>query len=516
MKFGVVTHMNQGQGWTLAVIDEAKALKASHIRDGLTWARMMPSPGVMDFSDIRDSYPDDVKAAGVPLISVMGYPRAYHDGSVTAFTPVGKHEFGDYVKAVLQRFPGSVTRIEIGNEFNAGNFVEGYVKTLGPKDRARAYVEILAYLYPKVRPLFGQVQILGAATHSIPIGYIKEQVRCGMLRWCDGVAIHPYTSEPEHVGEHLSMLRDLIADKPIYATECGAEFENPNDAPAYLMKIVAALAGGGVVEASWYALRDEPFWPNMGLMSSDGSEMKPAGVAFLNARNRMYQANVVDVSPADRLARMFQFDERTFVAWGTGQEITFQGSARNALGEPVGVTHLSDDPVWIIVNAGTPAPVITPTDLIGDTFWQFSVLGVGPWSWQELRGTGALQPLVTMGGGEVNGEPWIPYIGHPSLRPLQVRPLVMRPADFAVGNPAMRCSIVERFACSGSVRIEAEWTSPLESDVTIKADGVVIWDGVTPAKVTLDADVTEALEFIAGPGTHSGSLVTRRIRVFQA
>jgi hypothetical protein len=66
------------------------------------------------------------------------------------------------------------------------------------------------------------------------------------------------------------------------------------------------------------------------------------------------------------------------------------------------------------------------------------------------------------------------------------------------------------------VRIEGDWTAPLAFDLTIKADGVTIWESVgTAATVNLTATVTAALEFFVGPSTNTGSLVTRRIRVFQ-
>ena len=539
MKLGAVTHFNQK--WSYDILTPAKRIGVDLFRDGLNWDQIETSRGRYAFEGRANVYPDALAEAGIPLTLVFGRPEAHADGGVTPHTDRGRKDFAEFVAAVLDRFP-EVGTIEIGNEFNGNNFVTGRVKSDGFDRRDEHYVKLLKAVHDRVADDFPDVEILGGAAHSVSVGYLRDTFERGALDYSDGIAIHPYTSAPEHVGAHLGLLREAMGGRPqpIHATEFGREFERAEDAAPYLVKMVSAMAAAGVESATWYALREQPWFPNMELMGHRG-ERTPAGEAFALMQEVLGRGAARDVSP-DGLTHAHRFGDRAMVIWGAERELTLgKGAvAHSATGERLtGPLRISEDEP-VVVLGSRPLKLgstvkLGEAALVGDSFLQFDVTNErdgserfeGPWSWHELRGDGRTRELVTMEGAERAGEVWTPYLGGGEhRRPLLVDETDVKPVDFGGGkNPQARYSVLERFTAPEdmTVSIDAEWSVSSRStdgmDVQIYAEGAKLWGGVVRRDVEIELDGIEVvkgdrIDFVTGVNrSPKGDLAERRIRI---
>jgi hypothetical protein len=541
MALGVVTHF--GQGWDIELQAEAAALGAAVIRDGMNWSLAEAVPGRYDFSDQRTDFPARIDPAFATIVN-FSYANPSYDQGETPHTDAARRAEAAFVAAALDAFP-AIDYVEIGNEFNAQNFVSGPVKTDPYEQRDDYYVALLREVYAEVKRRHPEVQVLGGATHSIPVAYLKSLFALGALEVMDGLTIHPYSSQPEHVGDHLALLRQEMGDHPvpIHVTEFSQEAATAEAAAPYLVKMATALAASGVASASWYALVEQSHFQNMGLLSADRGA-RPASLAFAFMQSILStQGNPRDVSP-DRLSRVYQFGDRVAVLWGVARDVEADPSvaAFDAEGRPVTGRPLRlDEEEPLILVGGVPIALgdgysLGPTDVIADSLFQFDVISdgaegyEGPWSYWALNGEGKLDALYTRLGGGVQTEPWRPYIGHDWLKPLAVEPTSVTPVDFADGQvPKDQYSVVERFTAAegGTVAIDGSWRVSENSEdgisLTIVADGTEIYrettrDELQVAIPAVEVEAGSTIDFVVGVNANArgGDKTVRRIRILHA
>lgn len=543
MRLGVVTHF--GQGWSLDLQAELAALGAATVRDGLNWSIAETAPGRYDFSDPRTGFPGQLSPELTTIVN-FSYPNPLYDQGVTPHTDAGRRAQAAFVAAALDRFPG-IDAVEIGNEFNAQNFVSGPVETESYEERDEYYFAMLKAVYVEVKQGHPGVQVLGGATHSLPLAYLRDLFALGALDYMDGLAVHPYTSQPEHLGDHLALLRSVMgADAvPIHVTEFSREVDTAAEAAPYLVKAVAVMAASSVATATWYALLEQSYYRNMGLLETDRSP-RPAAHAFAMMLALLAEfGNPRDVSPPDRLARVYQFADRAAVLWGVRRALTVDASVSAYDAEGREVTerplYLDEDQPLLLIGAGPiglgSGYALEPTNVVGDSLYQFDVVNLereasgfeGPWSYYALNGEGRLDVLYTRLGGDVQSEPWRPYIGHDWMRPLSVEPTSVTPVDFGDGlSPKDRYSVVERFTApeAGTLRIEGNWQVSEESadgiSLVIVADGDELYStaGRGRIEVVIPAVSVEAgstIDFVVGVnGDASRDRTVRRIRLLRA
>lgn len=538
MQFGAASHFDQG--WSTSIIPSAAGIDAFLLRDEMPWTQVEKADGTFVFSSTRSTYPDLLAVNGIETLMVFAHPKAYVDGSVTPYTDEGRADFAEYVAQVLTRFP-QITTIEIGNEFNAQNFVSGTVKTAGYGLRDDYYMDLLKAVHDRLEVDFAGVKILGGATHSIPLDYIDRLYDLDAAQYSDGIAIHPYTTPPEQIEAQLDLLRQRMGadQQPIHVTEFGQEFDTPEDAPSYLIKMVSALSAGGVETAIWYALREEPWFPNMDLLKSNGA-LTPGGEAFAFSQSALLaEGDAVNVSPDD-FTRLYQYGDNTLVAWGVPRDFTVTGSATiyDARGNVLSsVDRLSEDEPIIIVTAAPLSVggnvIFAQSEIVGDSYYQFDVSNgggndfEGDWSWYELRGDGVTNELVTLGGGDWQSEGWRPYLGGYWRRPLSATETAVQPVDFSGGTtPTSRYSVLEKFTASDDARVIISGHWDVGSNTTDGIDLHILHNGleIHTEIVTDETDVLlsgidllegDTLDFIVGPNVSStGDGTSRRIQIF--
>lgn len=435
MRLGVNTHFDQG--WPLVSFDDVATARAHGIRDTISWGKVERTPGVYDFTGANSGYVGQACAAGMPVLLTLTPRNKAYDGGETVYSPEARRGFAAFAEAVAARFP-CVTALEIGNEIN-GHALKGRMTAQMPQ----SYIEIVRAVHDAVKPRHPRIRLLSGSSLSVATGFFDRLFGAGLLPLVDGVVVHPYLTVPEQLPAQLARLRQAMAGhggtKPLWASEFGYYYPTPEAAPPHALKLITLLSAAGVQEAHWYALRDEPYYPNMGLFK--GRTPKPALDMFRAVQMRLLPAGDASrIDVGDPLSFVYRFGSGPYVVWGAGRAIRWVGAARawDAQGQAISPpTQLGDDPVIVDAPGGFTLGAQT---VLADTLTDFSGAG---WSYYVARGKGADLPL-----GWIDWN-WTPYIGARATPHFRVAGAVVTTARPAQGEPS---TLIERFTAPGAER----------------------------------------------------------------
>lgn len=503
MKLNVQTHFSQG--WSLGLLEKAKALGVDDIRDSQPWARIETEKGSYVFPTQLVNYMDAAEAAGMSSLLTFASANALYDSGLTPYTAAGRAAYANHILAVLRKYGSQVEEIEVWNEFNTGNF-----KGPAAQDDARYYFELLRTVYETVKPEFPAVKILGGSVNVIGTGALEDIFELGALNYMDGVAIHPYRREAEHVDAEIQHLRDVMARhgevKPIFATEFGREFTDPAEVPAFMLKMATLMASVDVKESYWYALIDQTHFQNMGLLTRAGDE-KPAAATFeLLKKELLPLGTPVRVDTGDDLSLVYRYGDDTYVMWGAARGIEVgEGRWFDARGTEIArPASLSAEPV-IFKGQGFEFGEKT---VIADTLMQF---GEGDWQYFAQDRNGRMTELSLVDWD------WTSYYGSQYTKPLRVNAESVAPA----GGGANPVRVVERFVSDRDQRVDIDgfWRTGEGDgvDLRIALNGVDIFSRAFVGLFELeDFTVTlragDRLDFSLGPNqTVQGDSTLRQI-----
>ncbi len=508
---GVQTHLEQG--WSRAALDLAQDLGATHLRDEIGWATAEQRPGVYNFA-VADKYMLPLIEKGmVPLIVITDRNPLYDNGD-TPHSKEGREGFAAWVSAIISHYGVDNLKIEIGNEFNSSDFVRGPF-TQNPPAYLAALVRTVRTRLEQDHP---DAKIICSGLNTIAIGFYREFFRQGGLQACDAISVHPYRDNPNTVLPELNRLKALMqeygGERPIYVTEFGNWFEDQNDAPDYMILMVTQMAASGINDAYWYALLDEPWWPNMGLRTQNAEKRKPAADSFEFLQRELLPFGRPVASETIEPARIYEFGKNgeAFVAWGSGVlEVKGVAEFFDARGRPIDpVNTLTDSPILIIgQNLSVELSVQT---VHADTRYQFNQ---PPWSYFARRPSIGLVPL------EIIDWYWPSYRGAPDLSPLRITDDGVTTARFN-GKPY---TAIERFTAQmdGRFIVNGQWkasseTEPSRLSILHKGTPVheaeVTSDGYVLPEIELELQSGDTVDFeIAPTGPNGDGSVKRRIKI---
>ena len=479
MALGAATAFAQ-QGWDFSILDTARSMGATTLRDGVSWSDIETTAGTYQFSSAKVNYLDTLITKGFLVTLLVSDSNPLYDGGNTVYTDAGRAAYAKYVVATLDRFPG-VKSVEISNEYNAFNFVTGPVLTGGYGLRQQYYYDMLRTVYAAVKASHPNVKVLGGAAIDIPVGYFKPLFALGALNYMDGITIHPYDTDPEQLEKQLGILRTAMGTtpRPIYVTEFAKEVDSIPDTASYLVKATTVMATSGVAEADWYALRQQGsasniWYKNVALASFSGQLLAP-GQAFQMMSQQVLAKGAGTRVAVDDFTYAYEFGQNAMVIWGEPRSLTVTTSAKfyNAQGAQIAQpTAISEDSPIIIVS-DTPLiyggnVTLGATQLVADSYDQFDftydVSGPatyeGPWAYYAY-GTRrqTFDVMYTQGGGEISSSDWIPYIGSNSLRPFTMSANKLNPVDFGSASSPDIYKPVLRYTSpfSGSFNINGTW-----------------------------------------------------------
>jgi hypothetical protein len=507
-ELGVQTHFSQG--WDLGLVERFDGLGANAFRDGISWEKVEATPGLYDLASISGHLEAAARRGLRPLLVFAGSNPLFDDDA-TPHTDEGRQAFARYVAAVVAAYPDLIRRIEVGNEYNTPGFLSGPFE----EDPARYYALLIREVAAAVRQAAPETQILCSGAHSVATGYFRELFEHGALESCDAISFHPYRDQPENVDVEIERLRSLMrefgTEKPLYATEFGKWFDDPAEAPDFMLKMVSLMGDAGVEGAFWYALLDQPWWPNMGLIADGGAEM-PAASAYRFLQKTLLPLGRPVRRSDDPLDRIYEFGSggRAFVVWGAPGELVVEGDARffNASGQEIEPRRqLSDAPV-VVMGDG----ISVAAERERSYFSSFYQYGREPWAYVVREADGGETQLAVLDWN------WNPFLGHASLKPLAVTPQSITAVTFDDD----RFETVERFVApvSGSYEITAQWNprdpEKDQAEIEIRRNSETVGAAMAAASpfrfgpVMLSLEAGDSVDFAVSPSRSSGSAVVRR------
>lgn len=515
---------NFGQGWAPRLLEASRAIPVTDFRDAVYWSRVEKRPGQFRFQGARSLFPEAIERNDASLSLTVNWGNKLYDDGLTPYTPEGTAAFGAYAAEAAARF-GNVTAIEVGNEFNGDNYLKGPVKDATGEARVDAYLALLEATYDAVKERRPETDVLGGATHSLPVGYLWSMLDKGAADHMDALAVHPYTTPPEQLARQVAVLRrhEAARDLPLQITEFGEP--DPALAPAHLVKMMCVMGLSGVERAAWYPLNDRG--DELAPLVSPGGEVTAVGQAYAMAQERLAGRDVEDVAP-DPFTYACRFGEDTLVVWGEPRSIEWDGDvdALHADGGAMAGTSadLSMDAPIVLYRAGGIAlgesVRLGATDLVADSFHQFAYPGgegtAEPVFERFARAGGRRVPLETLPGQESSGTPWYPYLGNPSRRPARMTAEHLVPGRGGDGSLEM----VQAYEADEArvIDIEALVAPAKRSNdgvrAVLKAGDRVLADEIVTDERTLrfegvDLAKGEKLELAVGPNERARGDVTR-------
>lgn len=478
LALGAATAFDQ-QGWDFSILDTAKTMGVTTLRDGIQWKNIETSPGVYQFNASGGAYLDTLIQRGFAVTLLISDSNPLYDGGNTVYTDAGRAAYAKYVVATLNRYPG-VKSIEISNEYNAWNFVTGPVRDQGYGPRQQYYYDMLRTVYQAVKASHPDVKVIGGAALGIPAGYFKPMFDLGALNFMDGIVVHPYTTDPEQLEKQLGVLRNAMGTtpKPIYVTEFSQELDSAADTATYLVKNIAVMASAGVAEADWYALRQQGssnnvWYKNVALASFSGELLAP-GQAYKVLSQQVLSKGAGSRLSVDPFTYAYEFGRNAIVVWGEPRSLTVSASAKYYNSQGVEISQPSTiGAAPIMIVSDTPLVYgsnvqLGATQLVADSYDQFDFTNdlsgpqtfEGPWAYYAY-GTRkqSFDVMYTQGGGEISSSDWTPYIGSNWLRPFNINANRLNPVDFGtVASPDIYKAVLRYTSpYSGSFTINGTW-----------------------------------------------------------
>ncbi len=504
MVLGVQTHFSQG--WPSSTLGLAQQVGAPMLRDSLPWAETEKVRGSYSLNTPAAQALAAACASGQRLLLTAVPANPLYDGGQWVSSAAGNAAFAAYLAALADRFGTCFAAIEVGNEIN-GN---GALVYPAGTDRAAAYVATLKAVRAR---LGGRVAILGGSTNMIGTGFLRTLFAAGMLDTVDGVVVHPYRMRAEGLDVELTQLNAAMdaAGKhvPIWASEFSLDSRDQSLAAGELVKQTTMLAAAGAAQASWYALIDQRWFPNMGLYA--GNAPKAQASAFRLMQQLLARGRPQRLDLGDPLLFVYRFGADTTVVWGAPRALTVQGGqVRDATGSAAPALRVSESP---LVITGTTAIRFGTSTWIADT-----LMGWGTPQWRygvRLKAdTSYRLPLFD--------DQFTSYFGDRWYRPLRINNSSAAPG----GTGAAPLRAVWRRVASVRESLDiggcfAKAAAGDGVDLTLTAGGKELWRGVLTGQLQLpplSADLApgDALELVAGPNqTAGGDSFRLRLVLFQ-
>ncbi len=509
MQFGTQTHFSQG--WSQSTLAQATQLGAPLLRDSLAWSAAEPTPGTYNFTGPAAQALQAACARGLRLIVTVPPANPLYDGGKWVTTATGQAAYAAYLDALATRFGTCLAGIQLGNELNGGSNMAFPAGTDAPK----AYVALARAV--KAR-LGGRVPVVAGSTNMIATGFLKPFFAAGLLAHVDAISVHPYRLRGEGLDIELANLDAAMTAAgrrvPVWATEFSVDSPDTAFAAGELVKQATLLAGAGVPVASWYALLDQTWFPDMGLIHDGG--VKPQGRAFAALQPVLALGRPTRVDLGDPLLFAWRFGADTTVIWGSPRSLFIGagGSVTDAMGSAVsGPVMIGEAP---LIVRGTTALQPGASDWVAD-----SLMGWATAQWRAYAVGGPPTKLAYTPLALFNDQ-FDSYFGAKGLRPLRIGTTSAAPAGD--GTNPVRTGL--RYTAPQTQALElrgcmAKTASGDGVDLTVLRNGKVLFARVVTASLTmdpvpLDLSLGDKVDVLVGPNrTFGGDAYRYRFVLFR-
>ncbi len=202
---GVNIHFVTGHARDLDMI-EAAGFK--FIRTDFRWARTERRKGVYDWTPY-DSLTSNLGRRGLRALYILDYNNRLYSGPRKNWGPVSQSNITAYSKwaaAAVKHFEGQHIVWEIWNEPNNRAFWK-------PHPDVNHYIALALSACKAIRIADPGATIIAPGAVRFQWNFLKPLLKSGVLRYIDGVSVHPYRGDrpPETVGPQLRRLQKLVA-----------------------------------------------------------------------------------------------------------------------------------------------------------------------------------------------------------------------------------------------------------------------------------------------------------------
>lgn len=199
--FGVNIHFT-GQPRDLDLIAEAGF---KFIRMDLTWSGIEREKGVYNFERTGyDALTEACAKQGIRVLYILDYSNRLYESDRSVRTEQGRKAFAAFAEAAAKRYAGKNILWEIWNEPNIRQFWT-------PQPSVDDYCRLVEETAPLVRRADPTGLIVAPATSGIPLAWLEQCFKQGLLDHIDVLSVHPYRSKPpETVIADYTALRELI------------------------------------------------------------------------------------------------------------------------------------------------------------------------------------------------------------------------------------------------------------------------------------------------------------------
>jgi len=265
--FGVNIHF-AGQPRDLDLIAEAGF---KFIRMDLSWSGIEREKGVYNFERTGyDALTEGCTRRGIRILYILDYSNNLYESDRSVRTEQGRKAFAAFAEAAAKRYAGKNILWEIWNEPNLRQF-------WNPQPSEDDYCKLVAEAAPAIKKADPTGLIVAPATSGIPLGWLEQCFKQGLLSHIDVLSVHPYRSKlPETVIADYTALRELIGryapngrQIPVISGEWGYSNINWDKNPLsdqqqaqYLARMFLTNLYQGIAVSIWYDWRNDGTDPN--------------------------------------------------------------------------------------------------------------------------------------------------------------------------------------------------------------------------------------------------------------
>jgi hypothetical protein len=331
--FGVNIHFT-GDPRDLDLIAEAGF---KFVRMDLSWSGIERQKGVYNFERTGyDALTEGCTKRGIRILYILDYSNNLYESDSSVRTEQGRKAFAAFAEAAAKRYAGKGILWEIWNEPNLRQF-------WNPQPSADDYCKLVAETAPLAKRADPTGLIVAPATSGIPLGWLEQCFKQGLLSHIDVLSIHPYRSKPpETVIADYTALRELIgryapAGKqiPVISGEWGYSNINWDKNPLsnnlqaqYLTRMFLTNLYQGIAVSIWYDWKNDGTDPNerehnFGTVGHDLTP-KTAYLAAQTLASTLAGYTIkdrIDLGSGDDFAfRLARDNAEAIAVWTTGQE----------------------------------------------------------------------------------------------------------------------------------------------------------------------------------------------------
>ena len=356
------------------------------IRMDLSWSGIERQKGVYNFERTGyDALTEGCTKRGIRILYILDYSNNLYESDSSVQTEQGRKAFAAFAEAAAKRYAGKGILWEIWNEPNLRQF-------WNPQPSADDYCKLVAETAPLVKRADPTGLIVAPATSGIPLGWLEQCFKQGLLSHIDVLSVHPYRSKPpETVIADYTALRELIgryapAGKqiPVISGEWGYSNinwdKNPlsnNQQAQYLTRMFLTNLYQGIAVSIWYDWKNDGTDPNerehnFGTVGHDLTP-KAAYLAAQTLASTLAGYTIkdrIDLGSGDDFAfRLARDNAEAIAVWTAGQEHqltikaeSYKGTLISIVGEKTAIDWKSNElklavspsPQYLLVDVKAP------------------------------------------------------------------------------------------------------------------------------------------------------------------